>query len=152
MHEVVKCRIEVPKKKNQQVGVFSTPRSATGKVFATVRALDTISTSASWSECITLITKVDNWVASISRNACLCLRRRKSPFSQSMNYGGIVKFFLLAYFWDYCEIGVHFLEKIKGIVKKGNCANNFQYRLNFSKKNLKSKLLSGKQFFSTQVS
>ena len=139
MHEVVKCRIEVPKKKNQQVGVFSTPRSAMGKVFATVRALDTISTSASRSECITLITKVDNWVASISRNACLCLWRRKT-------------WFLLAFFWDYYEIGVHFFEKIKGIVKKGNCSNNFQYRLIFSKKKLKSKLLSGKQFFSTQVS
>ena len=54
--------------------------------------------------------------------------------------------------WDYYEIGVHFFEKNKDIVKKENCANNFQYRLNFSKKNLKSKLLSGKQFFSTQVS
>ena len=42
------------------------------------------------------------------------------------------------------EIGVHFFEKIKVIVTKGNCANNFQYRLNFSKKRLKSKLLSGK--------
>ena len=28
--------------------------------------------------------------------------------------------------WDYYEIGVHFFEKIKGILKKGNCANNFQ--------------------------
>ena len=53
---------------------------------------------------------------------------------------------------DYCEIGVHFFQKNKGIVKKGHSTNNFQYRLNFSKKNIKSKLLSGKQFFSTQVS
>ena len=55
-------------------------------------------------------------------------------------------------FWNYYKIGVHFFEKNKGIVRKGNCANNFQYSLNFSKKTLKSKLLSGKQFFSAQVS
>ena len=36
-------------------------------------------------------------------------------------------------------------------MKKGNCANNFQYRLNFSKKKLKSKLLSGKQFFQPKL-
>ena len=138
MHEVVKCRIEVPKKKNQQVGVFSTPRSAMGKVFATVRALDTISTSASRSECITLITKVDNWVASISRNACLCLWRRKT-------------WFLLAFFWDYYEIGVHFFEKIKGIVKMGNCANSFQYKLNFSKKNLKVSYCQENNFFQPKL-
>ena len=35
------------------------------------------------------------------------------------------------------------------LIKKKNCANNFQYR--FEKK-IKSKLLSGKQFFSAQVS
>ena len=52
---------------------------------------------------------------------------------------------------DYCEIGVHFFEKNKDIMKKGNCANNFQYRLNFSKKKLKSKLLSGKQFFQPKL-
>ena len=51
----------------------------------------------------------------------------------------------------YYEIGVRFFEKIKDNVKKRNCANSFQYRLNFSKKKLKSKLLSGKQFFSAQV-
>ena len=52
----------------------------------------------------------------------------------------------------YCGIGVRFFEKIKGIVKKGNGANNFQYRLNFSgKKKLKSKLLSGKKFFQPKL-
>ena len=59
----------------------SFPRSVTGQVFATVRALDTISTSASPSECITLIPETDNWVPNISRNACLlCLCIRKSTF------------------------------------------------------------------------
>ena len=57
------------------------------------------------------------------------------------------------YFYEIAitEIGVHFFEKIKVIVTKGNCANNFQYRLNLLKKTLKSKLLSGKQFFSARV-
>ena len=39
--------------------------------------------------------------------------------------------------WDYYETGVHFFQENKSIDKKRNCANNFQYRLNFSKKNLK---------------
>ena len=33
--------------------------------------------------------------------------------------------------------GFTFLKKSKGIVKKRNCPDNFQYRLNFSKKKLK---------------
>ena len=41
---------------------MSSPKSVTGQVLATVRALDTTSTSASPSECITLITEADNWV------------------------------------------------------------------------------------------
>ena len=40
-------------------------------------------------------------------------------------------FFVTVNIRGYYEIGVHFFEKIKGIVKKGNCTNNFQYRLNF---------------------
>ena len=59
-------------------------------------------------------------------------------------------------FWrqrDYNKIGVHFFEKIKGIVKKGNCANNFWYRLNFSKKKLlKVSYCQENKFFSAQVS
>ena len=78
----------------------SSPRSVTGQVFATFRALDIISTSASPSECFTLIPEADNWVPNSSRNACLLyLCIRKSPFLQSMNYGGKVQFFFLAFFY-----------------------------------------------------
>ena len=52
----------------------------------------------------------------------------------------------------YYEIGVHFIEKIKVIVKKGNCANNFQYRLNFSKKNLKVSYCQETNFFQPMLS
>ena len=68
-------------KKRWRSRSVSSPKSATGQVFAIVRALDTISMFASPSQCITLIPEVDNWDPSISRNACLlCLCRRKSPF------------------------------------------------------------------------
>ena len=89
-------------------------------MFATIKALDTISTSASPSERITLILEVDNWVPSVSKNACLlCLSRRKLLFSQSMDYGGMVQFFSGLSFtladmitalcrrnYDCCEIGL----------------------------------------------
>ena len=52
--------------------------------------------------------------------------------------------------WDYYEIGVHFFEKNKGIVKKGNCANNFQYRLNL-KKNLKVSYCQENNFFQPKL-
>ena len=52
--------------------------------------------------------------------------------------------------WDYYEIGVHFFEKNKGIVKKGNCANNFQYRLNL-KKNLKVSYCQESNFFQPKL-
>ena len=65
--------------KEEELGSVSSPKSVTGQVFATVRAVDTTSTSASPSVCITLITEADNWVPSISRRACLlCLNRGKS--------------------------------------------------------------------------
>ena len=76
------------------------PRSVPGQVVATVRALDTISTPTSPSECITLIPEADNWVPSISRNAfLLCLFREKSLFSQSMDFGEMVQFFFLAFLY-----------------------------------------------------
>ena len=74
-----------------------------------------------------------------------------NPFSERPPLSGTPPFLKICWIRGYYEIGVHFFEKIKVIVKKGNCANNFQYRLNFSKKKLKSKLLSGRQFFSAQV-
>ena len=49
------------------------------------------------------------------------------------------------------EIEVHVFEKIKGIEKKGNCANNFQYRLNFSKKNLKVSYCQENNFFQPKL-
>ena len=52
---------------------------------------------------------------------------------------------------DYYKIGVHFFEKNKGIVKKGNCANSFQYRLNFSKKNLKVSYCQENIFFQPKL-
>ena len=61
--------------------LVSSPKSVTRQAFVTVMALDTISTSASPSECITLIPEADNWVPSISRKACLLrLCRKKSSF------------------------------------------------------------------------
>ena len=42
-------------------------------------------------------------------------------------------------------------EKIKGIVKKGNCANNFQYRLNFSRKTLKVGYSQENNFFQPKL-
>ena len=53
--------------------------------------------------------------------------------------------------WDYYEIGVHFFEKNKDIVKKENCANNFQYRLNFSKKTLKVSYCQENNFFQPKL-
>ena len=68
-------------KKRWRSRSVSSPKNATGQVFAILRALDTISMFASPSQCITLIPEADNWDPSISRNACLlCLCRRKSPF------------------------------------------------------------------------
>ena len=52
----------------------------------------------------------------------------------------------------YYKIGVHFFEKIKVIRKKGNCANNFQYGLNFSKKNLKVSYCQENNFFQPKLS
>ena len=52
---------------------------------------------------------------------------------------------------DYCKTGVHFFEKNKGIVKKGNCANNFQYRLNFLKKTLKVSYCQESNFFQPKL-
>ena len=54
--------------------------------------------------------------------------------------------------WGYYEIGVNFFEKIKGIAKKGNCTNNFQYRSNFSKKNLKVSYCHENNFFQPMLS
>ena len=89
----------------------SSPGNFTGQVLAIVRALDTIFTSTSPSECSTLIPEADNWVLNISRNACLkYLCRRKSPFFTVMDYRGMVQFFFLAffyflYFWYvYCPL------------------------------------------------
>ena len=45
----------------------SSPRSVTGQVFATVSAMDTISTSASSSECIMLISKAGNWIPAFKK-------------------------------------------------------------------------------------
>ena len=53
--------------------------------------------------------------------------------------------------WDNYKIGVHFFEKIKGIEKKGKCANNFRYRLNFSKKNLKESYCQGNNFYQPKL-
>ena len=50
------------------------------------------------------------------------------------------------------EIGVHFFEKNKVTVTKENCANNFQYRLNFSKKNLKVSYCQENNFFQPNLS
>ena len=36
-------------------------------------------------------------------------------------------------------------------MKKGNCANNFQYRLNFSKKNLKVSYCQENNFFQPKL-
>ena len=54
--------------------------------------------------------------------------------------------------WDYYEIGVHHFEKIKVINKKGNCANNFQYKLNFLKKTLQLSYCQEKKFFQPKLS
>ena len=67
-------------KKRWRSRSVSSPKSATGQVFAILRALNTMSMFASPSQCITLIPEADNWDPSVSRNACLlCLCRRKSP-------------------------------------------------------------------------
>ena len=58
----------------------SSPRSVTGQVFATVSAMDTISTSASSSECIMLISKAGNWIPAFKKSCLLCLCRRMSAF------------------------------------------------------------------------
>ena len=47
-------------KKEELAGWFLLLKSVIGKVFAIVRALDTMSKSASPSECITLILEADN--------------------------------------------------------------------------------------------
>ena len=49
------------------------------------------------------------------------------------------------------KYGFTFLKKNKGIVKKENCANSFQYRLNFSKKNLKANYCQENIFFQPKL-
>ena len=53
--------------------------------------------------------------------------------------------------WGNYKIGVHFFKKIKGIEKKENCANNFQYRLSFSKKKLKVSYCQENNFFQLKL-
>ena len=92
---------------------MSSPRSVTGKVFATDSALNTISKSASPSECIILIPKADHWVPSISRNVFwLYFCRRKS-----LDYGGMVLFIFLAFlyfgWYVYCPCRKNQITSIK---------------------------------------
>ena len=78
----------------------SSPRSVTGQVFATVSAMDTISTSASSSECIMLISKAGNWTPSIQEIlVCYVYEEESLLFSQSMEYGGMVQLFFLAFLY-----------------------------------------------------
>ena len=49
------------------------------------------------------------------------------------------------------EIAVHFFEKIKVIEKKGNRANDFQYRVSFSKKKLKVSYCQENNFFQPKL-
>ena len=87
----------------------SSPKSVTGQVFGAVMALDAISTSASPSECITLISEANSWSQAFQEKLVCYLDAEESHlFSQSMDYGGMVQFFFLAFlyfvWYVYCPL------------------------------------------------
>ena len=95
-------------KKRWRSRSVSSPKSATGQVFAILRALNTISMFASPSQCITLIPEADNWDPSVSKNACYVYAEESHLVSQSMDYGRMLKFFFLAFlyfvWYVYCPL------------------------------------------------
>ena len=96
-------------KEEEIASVFSAPKSVTGQVFTTVRALDTISTSASPSECITLIPERRIGCQAFQEMlVCYVYGEETHLFSQSMNYGKMIQFFFVAFFYyawyAYCPL------------------------------------------------
>ena len=77
----------------------SSPRSVTGQVFATVRTLDTISTSASPSECITLTRSWQLGLKHFKKWLRYVSTEERHLFSLPMDYRGMVQFFLLAFLY-----------------------------------------------------
>ena len=76
---------------------MSFPTSVTGQVFATVRALDTTSTSASPSECIMLLPEAETGPQAFQE---MFVYVSAEESHQSMDYGRMVQLFFLAFLYS----------------------------------------------------